>query len=51
MLYMSIEKVWLFNLALEVGRYAAPFLRKLPQTISVYYLCHTFTEEFIRTIK
>ena len=25
-------------------------LRKLPQTISVYYLCHTFMEEFINII-
>ena len=49
-LYTIIEKVWLFNPASEACRYAALFLRKLPQTISVYYLCHTFMEEFIKTI-
>ena len=34
-LYTIIEKKWLFNPAQEVHRYAALFLRKLPQTISV----------------
>ena len=56
--WTEIYEITLYDYREEVvvqsGTGGAPiccsFLRKLPQTISVYYLCRTFMEKFIKII-